>query len=477
MEEQSYAERGATAALERVCSLESRLRQALQNSGPLRTMFGPRRGSEERELRALQSVQEQLELLEEKLRDFRALTIDPREYDDKTIILTQIDSLRKELLAVAINALPHLSISKDVVKDIVTFADLDSEGSTTPRPSNQPPEEAMWSYLSPEKSAISGAESEVISPLRSAINIPQEESSPSSQLDLAAGLHLPISSVSPRQSMSQASSLQNGPFGSSIESFIPPMPRVKAPLYPGQHGFGEAGQNVPGWDDDPFPHVKASLSMTTPAQKPEPEDPEAYGGHVDLSTFQSNVGDAENCFGILPEKSRVCEVVGPDRLPPPRPPSDTVSSVRSSFTFTPVKQPPVTHATPLKAPKSTRKRAQEQAQPQSEESTAGVDRRATAARGKGWFLLKAALVGITLAAGVTKGVASHNAAAGRACSPGDKDQRPRRQEAKDAGLHRTPGYPSSAPAQQTYMGAPHADLPHGPMFPSLPAPDPMRGRG
>ena len=57
MEEQSYAERGATAALERVCSLESRLRQALQNSGPLRTMFGPRRGSEERESRALQSVQ------------------------------------------------------------------------------------------------------------------------------------------------------------------------------------------------------------------------------------------------------------------------------------------------------------------------------------------------------------------------------------------------------------------------------------
>ena len=77
-----------------------------------------------------------------------------------------------------------------------------------------------------------------------------------------------------------------------------------------------------------------------------------------------------------------------------------------------------------------------------------------------------------------QGVASHNAAAGKQCSPRDKGQRQRRQAAKETRLHRTPGYPTPAVVQQqTYLGAPHADLPHGPMFPSLPAPDPMRGRG
>ena len=141
----------------------------------------------------------------------------------QTIILTQIDSLRKELLIVATNALPHLSISKasapirlpqlskrlsaacshcltcwrlrgsikpqttpafhcplafnsqtgvivqDVVKDVIIFADLDSEGNTTPRPNSQAPEDGVWSYLSPEKSGISGADSEVMSPLRQAL--------------------------------------------------------------------------------------------------------------------------------------------------------------------------------------------------------------------------------------------------------------------------------------------------------------------
>ena len=86
--------------------------------------------------------------MEEKLRDFSALTVDPRDFDDKvtsgaadflikllgtlnysetlpttvnypetkcwlqTIVLTQIDALRKELLTAAKESVPHLGISK-----------------------------------------------------------------------------------------------------------------------------------------------------------------------------------------------------------------------------------------------------------------------------------------------------------------------------------------------------------------------------
>ena len=53
----SHTESGTAAALERVCSLESRLRQAIQNSGSLRSIFGGREGKDDRELRALQNVQ------------------------------------------------------------------------------------------------------------------------------------------------------------------------------------------------------------------------------------------------------------------------------------------------------------------------------------------------------------------------------------------------------------------------------------
>ena len=56
MEEQGSAERGAATALERVCSLESRLRQALQNSGPLGGIFAQNQAKEDRELLALQIV-------------------------------------------------------------------------------------------------------------------------------------------------------------------------------------------------------------------------------------------------------------------------------------------------------------------------------------------------------------------------------------------------------------------------------------
>jgi hypothetical protein len=42
-----------------------------------------------------------LELLEDKLREYRMLTLNPREYDDRTVTLSQLDSLRRELIDTA----------------------------------------------------------------------------------------------------------------------------------------------------------------------------------------------------------------------------------------------------------------------------------------------------------------------------------------------------------------------------------------
>lgn len=57
MEEQSSAEQGVATALERVCTLESRLRQALQNSGPLGTFFGQDTSKDDKEVAALRTIQ------------------------------------------------------------------------------------------------------------------------------------------------------------------------------------------------------------------------------------------------------------------------------------------------------------------------------------------------------------------------------------------------------------------------------------
>ena len=57
VDEHTNAERGAATALERLCNLEARLRQALQSSGPLHTIFATDKRKEDRELVALRTVQ------------------------------------------------------------------------------------------------------------------------------------------------------------------------------------------------------------------------------------------------------------------------------------------------------------------------------------------------------------------------------------------------------------------------------------
>ena len=51
-------------------------------------------------------------MLEDKLRELRLLALDPREYDDRTVTLSQLDSLRRELLGTARNSLRQVDFGK-----------------------------------------------------------------------------------------------------------------------------------------------------------------------------------------------------------------------------------------------------------------------------------------------------------------------------------------------------------------------------
>jgi hypothetical protein len=51
-------------------------------------------------------------MLEDKLRELRLLALDPREYDDRTVTLSQLDSLRRELISTAKNNLKYVDFGK-----------------------------------------------------------------------------------------------------------------------------------------------------------------------------------------------------------------------------------------------------------------------------------------------------------------------------------------------------------------------------
>lgn len=51
-------------------------------------------------------------MLEDKLRELRLLALDPREYDDRTVTLSQLDSLRRELISTAKNSLKKVEFGK-----------------------------------------------------------------------------------------------------------------------------------------------------------------------------------------------------------------------------------------------------------------------------------------------------------------------------------------------------------------------------
>ena len=50
--------------------------------------------------------------MEDKLRELRLLTLDPREYDDRTVTMSQLDRVRQELLATARSELRYVTFGK-----------------------------------------------------------------------------------------------------------------------------------------------------------------------------------------------------------------------------------------------------------------------------------------------------------------------------------------------------------------------------
>ena len=50
--------------------------------------------------------------MEDKLRELRLLTLDPREYDDRTVTMSQLDRVRQELLATARSELRYVTSGK-----------------------------------------------------------------------------------------------------------------------------------------------------------------------------------------------------------------------------------------------------------------------------------------------------------------------------------------------------------------------------
>ncbi|KAA6426793.1 MAG: hypothetical protein FRX49_03118 [Trebouxia sp. A1-2] len=162
MDDSSAGDVGVATALGRICALEAKLRQAIQHTHLLSSSFESDPAAADREREALLAIREQLELLEDKLRDFRCLQ--DNQFDDKTVALSQLDSLRRELIACARDRLEFLVFTKDVVREVLTFAEVNSGSSTpdqsTARQDHRPP-------LSPLQRSLDGTYSPLMSPAAS----------------------------------------------------------------------------------------------------------------------------------------------------------------------------------------------------------------------------------------------------------------------------------------------------------------------
>ncbi|KAI3427948.1 hypothetical protein D9Q98_006338 [Chlorella vulgaris] len=127
-EEEEYVDAlGVVTALERTCELEAKLRQAIQDTHPLTTTLDWDFNSADREREALLAISEQLEYLEDKLREYRFL--EPAELENKAVLLGQLDAVRRELVEVVDRFLPHVVFGKDAVRAVLAFAQVADDGA------------------------------------------------------------------------------------------------------------------------------------------------------------------------------------------------------------------------------------------------------------------------------------------------------------------------------------------------------------
>ncbi|KAL0026071.1 hypothetical protein WJX79_006962 [Trebouxia sp. C0005] len=102
MDDSSAGDVGVATALGRICALEAKLRQAIQHTHLLSSSFESDPAAADREREALLAIREQLELLEDKLRDFRCLQ--DNQFDDKR----SLDGTYSPLMSPAASPSPTL---------------------------------------------------------------------------------------------------------------------------------------------------------------------------------------------------------------------------------------------------------------------------------------------------------------------------------------------------------------------------------
>ncbi|PSC72553.1 ALG-2 interacting isoform B [Micractinium conductrix] len=94
------------------------------------------------EREALLAISEQLEYLEDKLREYRFL--EPSELDNKAVLLSQLDAVRRELVEVVGAVAQHITFGKEVVRDVLAFAQVgDSDAPADADGELLPPGEAL----------------------------------------------------------------------------------------------------------------------------------------------------------------------------------------------------------------------------------------------------------------------------------------------------------------------------------------------
>ncbi|KDD72676.1 hypothetical protein H632_c3039p0, partial [Helicosporidium sp. ATCC 50920] len=135
--------RGAAVALERACSLEARLRRALQMAHAPTPGALPRVPPSEApptvrsqrsstslgaESAALSSLLELLEDLSQRLRDLRFLHVPDIDGDVRAVVLEQVDAARRALALAAEVHAPRVRWARDVVRDVLGFAASDGGG-------------------------------------------------------------------------------------------------------------------------------------------------------------------------------------------------------------------------------------------------------------------------------------------------------------------------------------------------------------
>ncbi|EIE26162.1 hypothetical protein COCSUDRAFT_61152 [Coccomyxa subellipsoidea C-169] len=466
---------GVSAALEKIISLESRLRQAIQNSHPLSSSFDRDAASADREREALLAVGGQLEMLEDKLRELRLLALDPREYDDRTVTLSQLDSLRRELIGTAKNNLKFVDFGKDVIKDVLAFAEV----SENPSPRDAP--------LSPIEASLQGHYNST-TPLREASPVhslgkPLEwDTPPRAKRDLR--LHsdylsnfdepLPppadspaqedhfgrrsITPEPPRYEEDVAERILGGSAGRSGSRSGTGKPRTAAarllsnPLFapppPQPHDrLGCEGVHV---DDD--------LYTSTNGGSRYQHDPE-YGGKLSLSGWKEAKSGAaqppQPTPPMPPDHPRVRELAGAETAAGPI--SDVQSEASSASAASWCAGPPAPRSRYIDAPTPAK------------QGSAGENPKSGRSANKSVFWLLKEAPRFVIAGAVVAAVATGFVKAADGVASVQKQRRVPRQSHMPAD--------EVYPAPPFYNTSPTAVPPTGPLFPQLPPPEMLISRG